>query len=79
MKRRLIMAAISCVAISSLAIAADDNATDETAIRQVAKDYVTYWNKHDLNAFANLFTEDAEWVNVVGHIWRGKTVIKKVH
>jgi uncharacterized protein (TIGR02246 family) len=45
----------------------------------VADDYVMLWNKHDMNPFMNLFTDDAEWVNVVGMIWRGKPEIKKAH
>jgi uncharacterized protein (TIGR02246 family) len=58
---------------------AEDKATEEQAIRQVAKDYETRWNKHDMNAFADLFTDDAEWVNVVGMVWRGKAEIMKAH
>jgi len=79
MKQRLVVIAISFIAISRLATAADDIATNEAAIRQVPKDYVTYWNKHDMDSFINLFTDDAEWVNVVGHVWRGKPQIKKAH
>ena len=78
MKRRLIVIIVSCIAISHSAIAAD-KAVEEKAIRQVAKDYETLWNKHDMNAFSNLFTDDAEWVNVVGMVWRGKAEIMKAH
>jgi uncharacterized protein (TIGR02246 family) len=79
MKRQLIVVAVCWIAMSGLAVAAGGSAADKTAIEQVVKDYVTLWNKHDMNTFMDLFTDDAEWVNVVGHIWRGKATIKKVH
>jgi uncharacterized protein (TIGR02246 family) len=78
MKRLMIILAFAFIAASHSAVAAD-SATDEKAIRQVVEDYETLWNKHDMSTFGNLFTDDAEWVNVVGHIWRGKAVIKKAH
>jgi uncharacterized protein (TIGR02246 family) len=77
-KQQLTVVAIIWIAVSHLALA-DDKATEEQAIRQVAKDYETRWNKHDMNSFADLFTDDAEWVNVVGMVWRGKPEIMKAH
>jgi len=37
------------------------------------------WNRHDMEAFAELFTPDAEFVNVVGLWWKGRDEIKKAH
>ena len=37
------------------------------------------WNRHDMQAFADLFTTDAEFVNVVGLWWKGREEIKKAH
>ncbi len=78
MKRLIIVITIACSAVSHAAVASDST-TDEKAIRQVAKDYVTLWNKHDMNTFIYLFSDDAEWVNVVGMVWRGKAEINKAH
>lgn len=78
MKRLLILVAFACIA-EAFPVVAADTATDEKAIRQVLKDYETLWNKHDMSTFGNLFTNDAEWVNVVGHVWRGKADIRKAH
>jgi uncharacterized protein (TIGR02246 family) len=78
MKRLIPTIAVACIALSR-PVVAGDSATDEKAIRQVVKVYVTLWNKHDMSTFGNLFTDDAEWVNVVGMIWRGNAEIKKVH
>ncbi len=76
--KRLIIIAVACIALSRPAVASD-NSTDEKAIRQVVDNYVMLWNKHDMSTFGSLFTDDAEWVNVVGMVWRGKAVIEKVH
>src|SRR4029079_13432545 len=78
MKRQLLVTAVTWIAVSH-SVMADDKASDEKAIRQIAKNYETLWNKHDMNAFAELFTDDADWVNVVGMVWRGKPEIMKAH
>lgn len=78
MNPRIILVALACVAVSQ-PVFASDRATDEKAIRQVVTVCETLWNKHDMSTFGDLFTDDAEWVNVVGHVWRGKAVIKKAH
>lgn len=78
LKCRLSILAVAWIAVSQ-SVMADDKTADEKAIRQVAKDYETRWNKHDMDAFAELFTDDADWVNVVGMVWRGKPEIMKAH
>lgn len=37
------------------------------------------WNSHDMDAFANLFTDDADFVNIEGTRWRGRAAIKDAH
>ena len=50
---------------------------DETAaIRNVETGLQEPWNHHDAKAFASLFTEDADCVNVVGWWWKGRTQIE---
>lgn len=78
MTRLTIIVAVAYFAVA-LPIDAAESTADEKAIRQVVKDYETLWNKHDMSTFGNLFTGDAEWVNVVGHVWRGKAEIVKAH
>src|SRR5260370_41172285 len=53
------------------------NAADENNIRTVARAYAGAWNHHDMKALARLFTDEAEWVNIVGMYWRGKTGLVK--
>jgi uncharacterized protein (TIGR02246 family) len=58
---------------------AGEAASDEQSVRQVATAYEEAWNKHDMNAMASLFTEDAEWVNNVGMWWRGVRKLRGGH
>ena len=49
---------------------------DEGAIRQVQTLQADAWNKHDAKAYAALFTEDGDCVNVVGWWWKGRAQIE---
>jgi uncharacterized protein (TIGR02246 family) len=55
------------------------NASDERNIRAVATAYAEAWNHHDMRTLAELFTDDADWINIVGMHWRGKAAIVKAH
>ncbi|OHV65015.1 DUF4440 domain-containing protein [Mesorhizobium sp. LCM 4577] len=37
------------------------------------------WNRHDMDDFAALFSEDANFVNVVGMWWKNRTEIEAAH
>ena len=37
------------------------------------------WNRHDMDDFASLFCEDANFVNVVGMWWRNRSEIEAAH
>src|SRR3984957_20718273 len=52
---------------------------DETEIRKVELGLQEAWNHHDMKAWANLFTEDADFVNVAGWWWKGRTEIEQKH
>jgi uncharacterized protein (TIGR02246 family) len=49
---------------------------DESAIRQVQTLQADAWNRHDALAYAALFTEDGDCVNVVGWWWKGRAQIE---
>ena len=53
--------------------------SDEQAIRTVVRAYGACWNRHDMTAMAELFSEDAHWVNIVGWHWPGKPSVVKGH
>ena len=50
---------------------------DEAAIRQVEAQQAEAWNQHDAHAYASLFTEDGDMVNVVGWWWKGRSEIER--
>src|SRR5688500_16030334 len=54
-------------------------AEDESAVRALVNEFANTWNRHDMNAMHELDTEDVEWINVVGHHWRGKGDVYKGH
>jgi uncharacterized protein (TIGR02246 family) len=55
------------------------SAADESAVRALVSQFADSWNRHDMKAMRELDTEDVEWINVVGHYWRGKDTVYKGH
>jgi uncharacterized protein (TIGR02246 family) len=55
------------------------SADDESAVRGLVNEFANTWNRHDMKAMHELDTEDVEWINVVGHHWRGKAAVYKGH
>jgi uncharacterized protein (TIGR02246 family) len=41
--------------------------------------FINAWNTHDMKALAELFTEDADFVNVAGMRWKGREHIQTMH
>ncbi|WP_157971443.1 SgcJ/EcaC family oxidoreductase [Dyella sp. C9] len=58
-------------------IHADSNSRDADAARSTITAMERAWNEHDMDAFAKLFAEDADFVNVEGTRWRGRPAIKE--
>ena len=50
---------------------------DEAQVREVATQQGDAWNRHDAKAYAGLFTEGADLVNVVGWWWKGRAEIER--
>ena len=48
-------------------------------VKRVVIAFAEAWNRHDMEAFAELFAPDAEFVNVVGMWWKGRAEIKAAH
>jgi uncharacterized protein (TIGR02246 family) len=55
------------------------SADDESAVRALVDGLANSWNQHDMNVMHEIDTEDVEWINVVGHYWRGKADVYKGH
>jgi uncharacterized protein (TIGR02246 family) len=80
------MLAMTAVAVAfapaTLAIGADEppgQVTAGAAAKVVAVSLVADWNNHDMKSFAELFAEDADFVNVIGLWWHGRPEIQKEH
>ena len=84
---RIVLAMIAVIAVSGFttrdsAITKTPpafSADDESAVRSLVNEFANTWNRHDMKAMHELDTEDVEWINVVGHHWRGKTNVYKGH
>ena len=44
----------------------------DAVVSAVVTTVVDAWNRHDMKAYSALFTEDADFVNVVGMHFRGR-------
>jgi uncharacterized protein (TIGR02246 family) len=44
---------------------------DERGIRAVLVAYEEAWNRHDMKAWGKLFTDDVDYVNRAGGLWKG--------
>ncbi|OLD83746.1 MAG: hypothetical protein AUF67_00010 [Acidobacteria bacterium 13_1_20CM_58_21] len=53
-----------------------DQSADETAIRNVEIRQQEAWNHHDAKAYASLFSQDADVVNVVGWWWKSRSELE---
>ncbi len=62
----LIAAAASCAAQTKH----ENQNMDKEAIRMVLASYVETWNRHDMDAWGKLFTDDVDYVNRGGG-WPG--------
>jgi SnoaL-like domain len=51
----------------------------EEAVGNVVKGYCEAWNTHDMKALAELFVDDAHWINIVGMHWPGKPAVVAGH
>jgi uncharacterized protein (TIGR02246 family) len=68
---------LAIVALSATAGSAAAQSADEAEIRRVAMRQGETWSRHDAKAYAALFTEDADVVNVVGWWWKGRDELER--
>ncbi len=50
---------------------------DRKGVEATLDGMIATWNRHDMDGFGALLTEDCEWVNVVGAYWPTKAAIMK--
>src|ERR1044071_852761 len=68
--------ALLVIALPQVALS-DSSEEDTKAVRDLEKKQGEAWNRHDAKAYAALFTEDGDCVNVVGWWWKGRAEIEK--
>jgi uncharacterized protein (TIGR02246 family) len=51
----------------------------EKEIRDLLMTLCNGWNKHDMKLFASVFSENADFVNVAGKLWKGRIEIESNH
>jgi len=70
-----------CLALLALVLTANlfaaGSSDDEAAIRALETRQPEAWNKHDAKAYASLFTEDGDCINIVGWWWKGRAEIEQ--
>ena len=78
---RIVLAMLAVIALSGCTTNTQPafSADDESAVRALVNEFANTWNRHDMKAMHELDTEDVEWINVVGHYWRGKATVYKGH
>jgi uncharacterized protein (TIGR02246 family) len=55
------------------------SSSDEEAINSLLKTHTEKWNVHDMDAWAEILHDDADWANWRGVVWRGKEQIREEH
>jgi uncharacterized protein (TIGR02246 family) len=70
---------IALVTLLALGATGYGKSTDSAAVADVVNGFVTAWNHHDATALANLYTSDADFVNVIGLWWHGRDEIRAQH
>jgi len=82
MKHWILATTVIFIATTAVEIAAKDSpgrVTEAAAAKAVAAGFVDDWNSHDMKSFAELFAENADFVNVIGLWWRGRPEIQAAH
>lgn len=59
--------------------AATDEAENTRAILALLEAHERHWNRHDMDGWAEILHEDADWVHWRGGLWRGKREIQAGH
>ena len=52
---------------------------DENSIKNIINNYIIAWNKNDADKFTEDFTTDADFVNIFGQRFKGKTEVRDRH
>jgi uncharacterized protein (TIGR02246 family) len=79
MKNLFVLGALLSLGVASASVAIDKQINDEVGVSAVVHGFEEAWNSHNMDAFAQLFAADADFVNVAGIRWVGRDAIKQHH
>ncbi len=83
MQKKFFLAILAIMPVFAAVAQQQDTAKENSAIRQLVKNYEDAWNRHDSRGLAENYTTDATWVNWFGAYYIGKDDIeshyKQVH
>ena len=68
--------AVFVVMLGLLPLRAVAQQSDSDAIRELQAQQADAWNRHDAAAYAALFTDDGDVVNVLGWYWKSPTELR---
>jgi uncharacterized protein (TIGR02246 family) len=74
---RVLLIMPAALLFASAATFRANKVSDETGIRVAVTAFQEAWNHHDMKAMGDVFTEDADLINVVGTRWQGRANIVK--
>lgn len=77
MNRQLLSLLVLLIVTAPSEIAFAERNQDDSEIRNVQTRQQEAWNHHDAKAYASLFTDDGDVVNVVGWWWKGRAEIEQ--
>lgn len=72
-----VLGAVALALLLAGAAPAFAESAEIAAIRDLQARQAEAWNRHDAAAYADLFTEDGDVVNVMGWWWRGRAEIRQ--
>jgi uncharacterized protein (TIGR02246 family) len=73
---RLPLMAVAAILLLPVPRHAAAQSQDEAAVRALAMKQGDTWNRHDAEAYAALFTEDCDVVNVLGWWWKSRNEVE---
>jgi uncharacterized protein (TIGR02246 family) len=76
--RRGVLCAIALTGLKPI-VATEAHSADKNAIQAILEAFVVAWNKHDMKAMSELFSEDSDFVVVTAQHLRGRQEIYRYH
>jgi hypothetical protein len=79
MSKRLAPAFVWLALLCSPVLAAEELRSVQESLTKAIACFPDAWNRQDMTAFGQCFTGDADFVNVTGQWWKGRSSIERNH